>query len=115
MDQAPATITIVRNAADDVKQRQIYVSLDGERVAELMYGESFSHEVAPGPHRLRAHNTLMWKTIDCTLGPGEHARFRVVNRPGPGTWSLLMVLGTGPIYLRFDREADGPAGARTPA
>ena len=69
-----ATITITRQAADDVRVRQIYVSIDGRSVAELLFGETFTTTVPPGSHRLRAHNTLVWKTIDCDLAPGERAR-----------------------------------------
>src|SRR5215217_7985882 len=101
---APATITITRKNPADVRDRQIVVSLDGERVATLMYGVEVSREVAAGPHRLRAHNTLFWKTIDLDLAPGEHARFKVINRAGMGTYSLLGVLGVGPLFLTFERE-----------
>ena len=98
-----ATITISRQAKDDVRVRQIYLSIDGRRVAELLFGESFTTTVPPGSHRLRAHNTLVWKTIDCDLAPGEHARFEVVNRPGFGSYAMLGLLGSGPIYLRLER------------
>ena len=83
--------------------RQIYVSIDGRTAAELLYGQSFTTEVGAGPHRLRAHNTLVWKTVDCDLAAGEHARFEVVNRPGFGTYAMLSLLGSGPIYLAFER------------
>ena len=34
-----------------------------------------------GPaHRLRAHNTLFWKTHHIVLRPGEHAKFTAINR-----------------------------------
>ena len=101
---APATITITRKSAKDVKQRHIFVSLDGESIAEMAFGESVTRQVAPGPHTLRAHNTLVWKTLPCELSAGEHARFVVVNRPGLFTWAMLSLLGTGPIYLTFERE-----------
>ena len=80
------------------------VSLDGQSLATLLYGEEVSREVPPGQHRLRAHNTLFWKTIDLDLAPGEHARFRAVNRAGVGTYSLLGLLGVGPLFLTFERE-----------
>lgn len=99
-----ATITLVRRSPDDVKQRDVFVSLDGQRFAELAFGQLVSKEVAAGPHTLRAHNTLVWKTLQCDLRPGEHARFTLVNRPGFGTWAMLSLLGTGPIYLTFERE-----------
>jgi len=104
MDPAPATITISRKSANDVRVRQIYVSIDGKNVAELLYGQSRTLDVEAGPHRLRANNTLVWKTLECRLNPGEHARFDVVNRPGFGSYALLSLLGTGPIYLTFQRS-----------
>ena len=103
MEQPTATITVTRKAPEDVRVRQIYISLDGKTVAELLYGQTFTTPVEAGAHRLRANNTLVWKTVDCDLAPGEHAHFRVVNRPGPGTYAMLSLLGTGPIYLTFER------------
>lgn len=99
-----ARITITRESPDDVGFREIFVSLDGESIAILKHHETFSLEVTPGPHRLRAHNTLFWKTHDLVLRPGEHARFRVVNRAGFGTYSFMTFLGASPLYLTFERE-----------
>ena len=104
MADAPARVTITRKDPADVKDRQVVVSLDGQSLATLMYGEEASREVPPGQHRLRAHNTLFWKTIDLDLAPGEHARFRAINRAGVGTYSLLGLLGVGPLFLTFERE-----------
>jgi hypothetical protein len=104
MPERTAVITVRRNAPQDVRVRQIYVSIDGKPVAELLFGQSLTTEIEPGPHRLRANNTLVWKTLDCQLEPGEHATFTVVNRPGPGTYAMLSLLGTGPIYLTFERS-----------
>ena len=104
MDTPGATITITRRSPKDVRQRHIFVSLDGESIAEMGFGESVTRAVAPGAHVLRAHNTLVWKTVPCDLSAGEHARFTVVNRPGIFTWAMLSLLGTGPIYLTFERE-----------
>ena len=103
MDKGTGTITVSRKAPNDVKVRQIYISLDGKTVAELLYGQSFTAEVAAGPHVLRAHNTLVWKTVNCEIAPGEHAVFTVINRPGPGTFTMLSLLGSGPIHLTFER------------
>ncbi len=102
--EAPATITITRRSPKDVKQRHILISVDGERIAEMAFGDGVTREGAPGAHALRAYNTLVWKTLECNLQPGEHARFVVVNRPGIFTWAMLSLLGTGPIYLTFERE-----------
>ena len=103
MNPAPARVTISRKDARDVRDRQIVVSLDGESFATLLFGDQVTREIAPGEHRLRVHNTLFWKHLDLTLAAGEHARFAVVNRAGKGTFSLLGLLGVGPLYLTVER------------
>ena len=103
MTERNARITVSRNAPNDVKVRQVVVSLDGEPFATLLYGDSMTRELAPGSHRVRAHNTLVWKTVDFDVAAGEHAYFRVINRPGPGTYAMLSLLGTGPIYLALEK------------
>ena len=115
MQPGKATITVTRRSPKDVRVRQIYISVDGRNIAELMFGESVTTEVDPGAHRLRANNTLVWKTVPCELRPGEHARFSVVNRPGFGSYVMLSLLGTGPIYLSFEREADSGESFVPPA
>ena len=102
-DAAPARVTITRQDPEDVRDRQIVVSLDGEPLGTLLFGQQASREVAAGSHRLKAHNTLFWKNLDVELRAGEDARFTVVNRAGHGTLSLLGVLGVGPLYLKFER------------
>jgi hypothetical protein len=99
-----ARITIRRESPDDVGFREIFVSLDGEQIAILRPSETFTLEVTPGPHRLRAHNTLFWKTHDLVLRPGEHAKFVAINRAGFGTFGFMTFLGASPLYLTFERE-----------
>ena len=105
LNEAAARITVSRRSRDDVQQRQLEVSLDGEHIATLMFGEEITREVSPGNHRLRVHNTLVWRTADFDLAPGEHARFSAVNRAGPGTYSMLSMLGVGPLYVALRRES----------
>jgi hypothetical protein len=97
-------ITVNRTSADDVGFREVFLLVDGQEVAILSYGESVTHELPAGPHRIRAHNTLFWKTKDVVLQPGEHARFMAANRAGFGTFGLLLMLGAAPLYLTFERE-----------
>ena len=103
-----STITIRRQSRDDVGYREIFVSLDGEALGMLNHGDAITREIAPGPHRLQAHNTLFRKSLDVTLGVGEHASFTAVNRKGFGTYSILALfvgfLGAGPLYLVLERE-----------
>ena len=46
-----------------MRVRQIYISVDGKRVAELMYGDTCTLQVEAGEHRLRANNTLVWNCL----------------------------------------------------
>jgi hypothetical protein len=101
---ATARLTVRRQAPADVKMRQLVVSLDGTKVATLLFGDTFSTDLAPGEHRLRIHNTLVWKTVRFTAAAGEHVQFTAVNRPGPGTYSMLGLLGAGPLYVTITRE-----------
>jgi hypothetical protein len=96
-------ITVTRTSPDDVGLREIYVDLDGERLTILQPGDSVTRQIPPGRHRIRVHNTLFWKTVDVVLQPDEHALFSAVNRPGWGTYSVLALLGAGPLYLTFER------------
>ena len=99
-----ARLSITRQSPGDVRQRQIVVSLDGAPLATLMYGESVTREIPPGRHRIRAHNTLVWKTREFDAQPGDHVRFVATNRAGFGTFWMIALLGSGPLYLTFERE-----------
>lgn len=104
-DSWTARITIHRRSADDVGHRDVYVSLDGTSLGVLGPRQEISLEVKPGPHRLRVHNTLFWKTDTFTVTVGEHASFLTANRPGFGTYSILAyLLGTNLVYLTLERE-----------
>ena len=98
-----ARVTIERTGPDDVRTRQVVVSVDGERLATLLFGERTTRDMPPGHHRLRAHNTLVWKTLDFDAAPGEHVRFRVVNRAGLGSMALVALLGVGPLFVTVER------------
>ena len=102
----PSRITICRQSPEDAGYREIFVSLDGEHLAMLQYGETFTCEVKPGPHTLRAHNTLFWKTHQIVLRPGEHAKFTAINRTGTISFGLLFMLGAFPLYLTFEWEVE---------
>jgi hypothetical protein len=108
----PARITISRESPQDAGYREIFVSIDGEQVAMLEYGETYTAEIKPGPHRLRAHNTLFWKTHQIVLRQGEHARFTAINRTGTISFGLLFMLGAFPLYLTFERETEAAATDR---
>lgn len=100
-----ARVVIARTSDDDARERQVVLSLDGRKIATLMFGGTITRELEPGPHRLRAHNTLVWKTVDFDVQPGETAVFTVVNRPGRGTFGLLSLIGARPLYVEVRRDA----------
>jgi hypothetical protein len=106
MTPGNARLTVERTSKADVRQRQIVLSLDGNPFATLLYGESATREITPGPHRLRAYNTLVWKTVAFEIAAGETLRFAAVNRAGPGTMALIGLLGVGPLYVTLERVSD---------
>jgi hypothetical protein len=103
VDSEKTHLTVTRQSPGDIGQREVFVSLDGNEFAILRYGDSITKEIEPGPHRLRLHNTLFWKTVELQLRPGEHARFTTLNRAGWGTYGIATFLGAGPIYLEVER------------
>lgn len=99
----PASVTTTRTSKEDVGTRQLIVRIDGTRVATLLWGDSVTRELEPGPHQLRVSNTLVWKTVDFTLKPGEQVFFEAINRLGPGSVLMTMILGAGPLYVTLRR------------
>jgi len=97
-----ARLTVSRDASDDVGDRQIVLSLDSEHWTTLLFGQAATRELPPGSHRLKADNTLFWKTVPFDVGPGEEVRFVVANRKGPASGILLLV-GAPLYYLRVSR------------
>jgi hypothetical protein len=108
VNASAARITVTRNLPEDIRQRQVYVSLDGQPWATLLFGQSATRELAPGPHRIRANNTLVWKTVAFDAAPGEHVQFDLANRPGRWSFSVLALLGVGPLFLTINRRAASP-------
>ena len=99
----PASVTITRTSEADVKTRQLIVWIDGNKVSTLLWGDSVTCELEPGRHRLRVSNTLVWKTVEFTLGPGEQVFFEAINRTGPGSIFFLIIMGVGPLYVTVKR------------
>ena len=102
-DLFPATVTVTRTSESDFKSRQLIVRVDGERIATLLWGDSVTTELPPGPHRVQVSNTLVWKTVTFDLQPGEQVFFEAINRTGPGTFTMLVLLGAGPLYVTLKR------------
>ena len=101
----PTSITITRTSEDDFESRQLVVSLDGQRMGELLWGDSMLCELPPGHHTLHVHNTLVWRTVEFVLGPGEQIFYEAVNRPALLTYFLLPIFGIGPLSVTLRRMA----------
>lgn len=101
----PARVTLARDSQDDVGERQVIARVDDGERATLYYGDRVTLELEPGEHRLRSHNTLVWKTVPFTIEPGEHLEFVLVNYAPRFTFSLLALVGAGPLFLRVERRA----------
>lgn len=99
----PATVTVTRTSEDDFASRQLIVWIDGDRVATLLWGDSITRDLEPGPHRVRVSNTLVWKTVDFTLAHGQQAYFEAINRTGWGTITMMLLLGVAPLYVTLRR------------
>ena len=99
----PSSVTITRTHQSDFGQRQLIITLDGERLGDLMFGDAIRRDVAPGSHTLRVSNTLVWKTVTFDVKPGEQVRFEAINRVGRLTYPMLVIFGAGPLYVTIQR------------
>jgi len=100
----PATLTVDRNAPDDAQQRQIIVSLDGQPIAELMFGDSVTREISAGAHTLLADNTWNKKSINFTVIENEKISFLAKSRSSRFSEFLLMFFGAGPLKVFLTRQ-----------
>ena len=106
LDEArgPAVLTVRRSADDDVQDRQVYLSVDGEDWVTLLYGRVVSRELSPGQHTLTANNTLVRKTVTFDVRPDEHVRFQCINRAHWTGMLFMAFLGAAVLTVRLERE-----------
>ena len=98
-DSLECTVTLSRTHPRDCGQRQVFARIDqGKRIA-LVFGETVTVEVSPGRHRLRAHNTLFWKTVDFAMEPAEHIEFLFINEARWWTAGMVGLFGSAPLFL----------------
>ena len=98
----PTMLTIHRTSPDDVKIRQVIISLDGEKIATLLYGQSVSREILPGRHKLRANNTLVWRTVEFDAAPGAEIQYDCINRAPKSMYFVLFLFGVAPLYVLLE-------------
>jgi len=104
VSSSECAVTLRRTDAEDVQQRQIYVSLDGGPTRKLLFGDTIAVPVAPGTHTLKANNTLYWKRLTFTLEPGQRTSFALINKAGKTSFGLLSLLGVAPLALVIRQE-----------
>ena len=97
-----ANVTVTRDSPDDVQTRQIFVLLDGERKAELMFGDVISFPVSAGRHTIRVDNTWNRKDLDLDVSSGDDLRFVTKSVAGQFSRFLLIAFGAGPIYVSIE-------------
>ena len=102
-----ATLTIIRNAPDDVQDRWVRVYIDEGPEEILRYGHTLSRELPAGRHRVRAHNTLSSDTIEFDAAPGQAVRIKVFNTVAKG--GVLMLMATGFAFINVRLELDSAA------
>jgi len=98
-----ATLVVGRTLPGDVGQRQVYVELDGERVATLLDGQIFTGEIPAGPHQLRFDNTLHKKTFEFSAAAGGRVEYRLANTSGRFGLPFLALMGVAPLFLKIER------------
>jgi len=92
-------LEIVRDHPQDIQDRPVYLWVDGEKwECVLRYGATFTRELPPGRHLVKAHNTLFGHTVDFDATAGETVRYRCENGLTGG--GMVMVLMMGVAYLR---------------
>jgi hypothetical protein len=98
-------VTIARTDKRDVGLRQVFVQIDNGPKRTLLFGETLTEQVEPGTHRLRVHNTLVWKTEHFAVESGEHLEFLVINHCGPIWQGIAAVFGSAPMFLKIRRRS----------
>jgi hypothetical protein len=99
-----ATITITRNAPDDIQDRWVRILIDDTPEEILRYGEVLTRQVAPGHHRIKAHNTLSRHAIDFVVAAGDEVRIRCYNSFARGGGLMLLTTGFAFIKVRLELE-----------
>jgi hypothetical protein len=97
-------LTITRNGHGDFQDRQVYLFVDDEPWGKVKYGRPLTREIAPGHHRVKAHNTLFSHTIEIDAVPGDHVRLRCTNAMPTAGWLMMIFLHVTALRVRLERE-----------
>ena len=101
---SPARLLITRDHPQDVQDRPVYLWIDGEKWDDVLrYGTTFTRELPPGPHTVKAHNTLFSHTVSFDAAGGEEIRFRCENGLTGGAKVMVLMLGVAYLRVRLTR------------
>lgn len=100
-----AQLTVMRNAARDFQDRQVFLYVDGECWGKVRYNKPLSREIPPGRHQVRAFNTLFSHTIEVDARPGEHVRLKCTNGLGRGGWLMMVIWQVAALRVVLERES----------
>jgi hypothetical protein len=99
-----AQLTVLRNAASDFQDRQVYLYVDGELWGKVKYGKPMTRDIPPGRHSIRAFNTLFSHTIEIVAVPGEHVRVKCTNGLPTVGWLMFIFLHCTALSVKLERE-----------
>jgi len=104
MNDSNLGVLIVQlTSPNDVKIRDLLVSIDDEPAENLSFDGSLILTVPAGTHTLRVTNRLFTKTDEFTIASGEEITYSAGNIAG-GCFSALMILGgTGAYRVMLER------------
>jgi hypothetical protein len=113
MTDTTARLTITRNQPLDVQDRPVRIWVDEERWDNITYGKTLSRDIAPGHHRIKAHNTLFGTTLEFDAAPGEEVRIKCQNGLTGGGMLMVLMMGVAYLRVRLEQEPSGALGALT--
>jgi hypothetical protein len=99
-----ARLIVRRDLESDIDvQRQISVTLDGEKQGSLMKGQMLTLQVSAGHHKLKFDNTWDRKTVEFDANDGEQIEYRVENEEAKHLGVLLWIFGGMLLDVRVER------------
>lgn len=98
---ASGTIRITRKSDRDIKIRDLFIQVEGEKEQNIKFGEVIEIPVPAGKVEMRATNRLYFRDASFEIGPDETVVFEVANVATKGPLSALMLI-TGTILYRVE-------------
>ncbi|MCC7123855.1 MAG: hypothetical protein IT178_03345 [Acidobacteria bacterium] len=105
-----ARLSLQRDDPHDIQDRVVRLWVDGEPWGTIGYGRTLTRDIAPGPHVVKAHNTLFGTTFSFEAAPGEEVRLRCVNGMTGGARLMVLMLGVAYLRVRIERLPSARVG-----